>query len=197
MRWARATACASVVGLVCGSHRTTTDAAWRLRPTPPTSIWLTSTRGSSAAVKSSTIVWRVRAGTEPVRGGSARSPRARTATSTTSRKYENTTTLRPFSAASRAISTSRRSFAESSGCSTANAARRMAMNDPAATASRYAAPSTAPSRSHSSTCTSSGSSSSTSSALRRRYAGATACRNASGPAAPCAASRRAASSGWR
>ncbi|MNW53696.1 hypothetical protein D3C74_312650 [compost metagenome] len=136
MRWARATAWASVVGLTCGSHRMTTDAAWRLTPTPPTSIWLTSARGAGEAVKSSRIVWRALAPTDPVSGPAARSPSARTTRSTTSRKYVNTTTLRPFPVASSTSSTSRRTLAESSGWSTAYAARRMAMKLPSRTAAR-------------------------------------------------------------
>ena len=53
MRWARAMACHSVVGLSCGSQITTTDAAWMFSPTPPATICATSTAPWPAAENSS------------------------------------------------------------------------------------------------------------------------------------------------
>ena len=81
--------------------------------------------------------WRSAVDVEPVIGPvGARRRAAAPPMSSTSRKYEKTTTLRPLAIASRAISSSRVSLAESRGSRTANAARRMAMKLPSRTAAR-------------------------------------------------------------
>ncbi len=151
IRWARATACCSMVGLTCGSQRITTDAACRLIPMPPASICASSTACPAAAPNPSTSRWRRAGGTLPEIGPKSRPPslpsppsrppspdgRRPSASSTapsTSRKEENTTTFSPLAAASATSSRSRCSFADLSGF--AYAALRIAMKLPARTAAR-------------------------------------------------------------
>ena len=66
MRWARAIAWASVVGLSCGSMSTTAPAAWRFSPVPAASICPMSSRWPSASVNACTSAKRSRGSTLPV-----------------------------------------------------------------------------------------------------------------------------------
>ncbi len=133
-----------MVGLIWGSHTTTTEAACMLSPIPAAWICASSTAGPDTAVNASTSACLRAGGTAPVSGpntgpygrGSAPSgaPRASSTTRRTSRKFEKTTTFSPFSPASRTISRSRPSLADFSG--RAYAALRIAMKLPSRTASR-------------------------------------------------------------
>src|SRR5690606_17150783 len=115
IRWARATACVSKVGFTCGSQRITTEAAWRLRPTPPAWICASRTAWPGRAVNSSTTSWRRAGGTLPDSGPCTPGPSASATTASTSRKEENTTTFRPLASASSTTSTSRPSLADGTG----------------------------------------------------------------------------------
>src|SRR3984957_2781536 len=170
IRCARAIACSSLAGVSCGSAMIITDAAWMFRPTPPAWIWETSTAGPLAFVSSSTIAWRSAGGMPPVSGPMTGTPgtpsrplRASIAVSSTSRKYENTMTFRPPSAASLTISTSRRSFGDPFTVPGSNAARRIAMRFPSMTAFRYARSAAPSSTTHSWVSSRAGNSRSTSS----------------------------------
>ena len=87
IRWARAIACHSVVGLSCGSQMTTTDAAWMFRPTPPATIWRHEHRTLAGGREVVDHLPAARAaGTDPVSGPKTRPGQAAATGSSTSRK---------------------------------------------------------------------------------------------------------------
>ncbi len=83
-----------------------------LRPTPPATIWATRTAPRGASENSSTIAWRLAAGTDPVSGPNTLPGRIRATSSRASRKWEKTSTLRWFSSASSTMSSSLRIFSD-------------------------------------------------------------------------------------
>jgi hypothetical protein len=82
------------------------------KPTPPASIWLTSTQGSRDALNVWTSRWRSTGVTAPVIVPTTRSASTRCTASKTSLKNEKTTTFRSFTNASSTMSQRRASLAE-------------------------------------------------------------------------------------